>query len=83
MLNVFLKNLIQRPRPVFEHPFATLGSYSFPSGHTMAATLFYGLMAVFALIAMRGWRGKTMAVIVALLIVRLVAFSRVYLGVHY
>jgi undecaprenyl-diphosphatase len=49
----------------------------------MAATLFYGLMAVFALIAMRGWRGKTMAVIVALLIVRLVAFSRVYLGVHY
>lgn len=83
LLNVFLKNLIHRPRPIFENPIVVLHTFSFPSGHTMAATLFYGLMAVFAWIAMRGWRGRTMAVMGAFFIIGLIAFSRVYLGVHY
>jgi undecaprenyl-diphosphatase len=83
LLNVVAKHLIHRQRPVFENPIATLDSYSFPSGHTMAATLFYGLLAAFAVGAFRGWKPKTLAVVGAFFMVLLVAFSRICLGLHY
>ena len=83
LLNVIAKHLIHRQRPVFENPIATLDTYSFPSGHTMDAMLFYGLMAAFAVVAVRGWKLKTLAVVGAFFIVLLVAFSRVCLGLHY
>lgn len=83
LLNLLIKHLIHRQRPVFENALVTLDSYSFPSGHTMAATLFYGLMAFFFGLSVRGWRDKTLAGGMAGLIVSLVAFSRVCLGAHY
>lgn len=83
LLNVIVKHLIHRHRPVFENPIATLNDYSFPSGHTMAATLFCGLMAAFAVVAFRTWKAKTLAVVGAVFMVLLVAFSRVALGLHY
>ncbi len=42
LLNVALKQVFHRARPQFDDPLVTLGSYSFPSGHTTAATLLYG-----------------------------------------
>jgi undecaprenyl-diphosphatase len=44
--NVFLKHLFHRERLVLENPLVTLSSYGFPSGDTMGATLFYGLLAL-------------------------------------
>jgi hypothetical protein len=41
LLNVALKYLFQRERPIFENPLLMLSSYSFPSGHTMGATLLW------------------------------------------
>src|SRR5947208_13887458 len=46
LLNVLLKHLFHRHRPVLEHPFVTLTSYGFPSGHTMGVTVLFRLLAL-------------------------------------
>ena len=78
-----LKMAFHRHRPSFEDAFSIFQGYSFPSGHTMAATLLYGLLAVFAVLAFDTWRQRTWAVLGAFVMVLLVGFSRVYLGAHY
>lgn len=83
LLNIAIKTLFHRQRPVFENPLATLTSYSFPSGHTMGSTLFYGLLALFIALYSKRWSRRVLAVLVAFLIVLLIALSRVYLGLHY
>ena len=83
LINVLIKHLIHRQRPVFENPIATLNSFSFPSGHTMGATLFYGLMAALAVQRFQRWKAKGGAALSAVIIVLLVGFSRICLGLHY
>ncbi|MGO4380809.1 phosphatase PAP2 family protein [Pseudoduganella sp. RAF19] len=79
LLNVALKYSYQRARPYFDEPLLTLATYSFPSGHTAAATLFYGVLASYLVMKGRRW----WAVPGAVAMVLLVACSRMYLGVHY
>jgi undecaprenyl-diphosphatase len=83
LLNVLLKYTFQRSRPVFEEPLVTLATYSFPSGHASAATLFYGLLASYVMIACKGWSVRLGTAAACTVMVLLVAFSRVYLGAHY
>lgn len=83
LLNLALKQLFQRPRPEFAHPTALASGYSFPSGHTMAATLFYGWLAAWVVSRVAAWRWRVLAPLLACLIVTLVALSRIYLGLHY
>lgn len=83
MLNVLLKNVFHRARPHFDDPILTLTSYGFPSGHTMMATVFYGTLCAFVITHVRGWYWRALAVIVAIFLIALVGFSRIYLGVHY
>lgn len=82
-LNVLLKEVYERARPHFDDPWVTLSSYSFPSGHTAGATLFYGVLAAFAVSRLRDWHVRIACVIIAVLMVVIVAFSRMYLGAHY
>jgi undecaprenyl-diphosphatase len=83
LLNVLLKHLYQRARPVFDEPLVSLPTYSFPSGHTVAATLFYGLLAAYTVMTVQRWRTRLLAMAGAVLMVLLVALSRIYLGAHY
>ena len=83
VLNIALKHLFERGRPVLDDPLFTLPTYSFPSGHAMASTVFYGLLAIhmWQSRATRPW--ASVAIGAATLMVALVCLSRVYLGLHY
>lgn len=83
LLNVALKHIYQRARPVFDEPMLTLATYSFPSGHTVAATLFWGLLASYAVMAGGRWRVRCTLAAAATLMVLLTGISRIYLGAHY
>ena len=83
LLNFCLKHLIQRGRPVFDDPIFSLPTYSFPSGHAMASTVFYGLLAVYASVNARHGYATCIGIAAAVFMVALVSFSRVYLGLHY
>ena len=83
LLNVVLKHLFQRARPTLEDPLLTLSTYSFPSGHTEAATVFYGLLACYLVRCVPRWPARAAIMAGACAMVMLVALSRMYLGVHY
>lgn len=83
-LNLFLKHTVQRARPVFGTRFLNGESFSFPSGHTMGATVVYGMLAyLLVTYVVRRPAQRAMVVIAAWLLVALIAASRIYLGVHY
>ena len=83
ILDVLLKIAFHRHRPSFSDSYLIFHGYSFPSGHTMMATLLYGLLAVFAVVSLKGWRWRVAAVLGSLFIILLVGLSRMYLGAHY
>lgn len=83
LMNVLIKSAIHRGRPVFDDPILTLATYSFPSGHAVGATVFYGALAVIATALARERRLRLAAIAAALLLVVMICFSRIYLGVHY
>jgi undecaprenyl-diphosphatase len=83
LLNVILKEAYERARPHFDDPWVTLSTYSFPSGHTAGATLFYGVLAAFLVSRTNQLHARVACVLAAVLMVIVVAFSRMYLGAHY
>jgi len=83
LLNVALKHIFRRARPSLEDPLLTLATYSFPSGHTAAATVFYGLLACYLVRRVRTWPARAAILAACVAMVMLVALSRMYLGVHY
>lgn len=83
LLNVLLKHLFQRGRPVIDDPLVVLSSYSFPSGHVAGATVFYGVVTAMWLTRVQDRRWRACLVLAATLMVLLVALSRLYLSVHY
>lgn len=76
--NVFLKNIIARPRPSWNNDDIILlitnpSDYSFPSGHTMHSFI------VAMMLTLKNWKWGIPAFFLAIAI----SFSRLYLYVHY
>lgn len=76
--NLFLKNMVQRPRPYWLDPSISilvphLQDFSFPSGHTMVS--FSGALSIFHY--KKSWG------IWALILASLIALSRIYHFVHF
>lgn len=83
MLENALKFSLQRARP---EPFFGLvapESYSFPSGHMLFATSFYGALALILLRSLRSNAARRAIWLVTIGLVVAIGFSRVYLGFHY
>lgn len=73
----------QRPTPDLVHVVQQIQQPSFPSGHTLHYTVFYGfLLFILATNFKPSW-GRNMALVLCALLVLLVGPSRVYLGEHW
>lgn len=86
LLMFLLKNLFGRARPSGE-PFGPLlfeaNGLSFPSGHALMSVTFYGLLIYITWHEVKNPTLKWTLIIALLLLIHLIAFSRIYLRVHY
>lgn len=82
MLNLVLKNIVERPRPIGYRLIDETG-YSFPSGHSMISAAFYGLIIYFIWKNVKNTKLKYIACVLLGLLIVLIGISRIYLGVHY
>lgn len=82
ILNQLIKEIVQRPRPVGFRLISETG-YSFPSGHSMVAMAFYGLLVWMIWHYEEDKFVKYLCSIGFCLCIAAVGLSRVYLGVHY
>jgi membrane-associated phospholipid phosphatase len=83
ILNRLLKSAFQRARPQLDDPIFTFTGYSFPSGHTLTATVVYGCLAALIVANTRNRSVRVITILSAGLLIALVAFSRIHLGAHY
>lgn len=82
LANQGLKHLFVFQRPDVNRLITETG-FTFPSGHAMNGTAFYGLCAVLAVMMMKKRSSKAITGIAVAVFLILLGFSRVYLGVHY
>ncbi len=82
-LNYLLKSVFCRVRPDINH-LVEVSGYSFPSGHAMVSTTFYGMIGYLVWLNFRE-QGKSSwyVPVLSVFLILAVGLSRIYLGVHY
>jgi len=83
IINNLLKVIIKRPRPHLISPLINETTYSFPSGHTMNATVLYLLIVFYIFNFLKGNRFRWIYMSILICLIILIGVSRIYLGVHY
>jgi membrane-associated phospholipid phosphatase len=82
LIDVLLKDAVDRARPYFPNPVATAPGASFPSGHSFTAMLGAGVLVLLAL-PLLAPRRRIAAWMVGTAVPLVVGYSRVALGVHW
>lgn len=82
LLNVGLKSIFSRERPNMLRLIDEKG-YSFPSGHAMLSTAFYGLLIYFAYKKIKNKKIRNLVCVLLSILIFLIMLSRIYVGVHY
>ncbi len=84
-INVLVKDLIRRPRPAdpLVQVLEKLNSYSFPSGHVMFYTCFFGFTWFLAFSLLKPSLKRSLLLVFFGSLVLLVGASRIYLGEHW
>ncbi|GHE37892.1 hypothetical protein GCM10017673_45450 [Streptosporangium violaceochromogenes] len=83
LLNLALKEIVNRARPVLPDPVSWAPGTSFPSGHAMAAATGTCVLVLMLLPSLRSGGARAAAWGVAAVITVFVAYTRVALGVHW
>lgn len=81
-INMILKNIFERPRPNSLRLIEEKG-YSFPSGHAMASTAFYGLLIYIAYKKIENKKLRNTICAMLTILILIINTSRIYVGVHY
>lgn len=82
LLMSLLKRLLHRPRP--SDPLVEgITNFSFPSGHAFMAVAFYGLLVWMSAVYITKTTLQRLLIALFICIILSIAFSRVYLRVHY
>jgi len=81
--NMGLKEWIAAPRPAFDGWTNPEGGYGYPSGHTMQATIAYGMLAYLIWRRAVSRRARAALVVAAVAVIALIGLSRLVLVVHF
>lgn len=86
-INYLIKHLVARPRPymvdsTIVNKLSAVG-LSFPSGHTLSATIICFFLAVWIFDKVKTKWLKALLLSLCIIFIALVMFSRMYLGQHY
>ena len=85
LLNALVKRLIKRPRPTKElvTVVRVINEPSFPSGHVMHYTNFFGLLIYLLLTNWRSGKLRNILIAICTVLIVFIGPSRVYLGAHW
>ncbi len=85
VLGTVVKIVVERPRPSPDliHVFQQLNDFSFPSGHVLFYTSFFGFLLFLSYTLLKDSWPRTLALVVLGGLVALIGLSRIYLGEHW
>lgn len=78
-----LKRGFERSRPTILPRLVEATGYSYPSGHALTSAAMYLTLALIACRYVRSTHKQSIVIALSVMVVAIVALTRVYLGVHY
>lgn len=83
LLDILLKESFGHPRPRFGGGLGAAETFGLPSGEMMTATVLYGAFAYLLVRSLQRWHWRVLVVLVAVLLLFFIGFSRLYLRAYY